>query len=120
MYWRLFPYLVGFLSGTLPSDATIECACIHVSTYTYIHTYVLYTSENACVHVQVVDDGELGLTQGLKLPEAIKQYEKDVKKDRAEIAKILTVFPDKGILGGGYSFFSFPPENLCLYALCVA
>ena len=53
--------------------------------------------------VQVVDDGELGKKKGLKLPEAIKEYQKEIDKDRGELAKIPTVFPDKGILGGGYS-----------------
>lgn len=49
----------------------------------------------------VVDDGELGKKKGLKLPEAIKEYQKEIDKDRGELAKIPTVFPDKGILGGG-------------------
>lgn len=50
---------------------------------------------------EIKDDGELGKKEGLMLPEAKKKYEKKIAEDRAELAKIPTVFPDKGILGGG-------------------
>ena len=103
---------------------------MYLYTHTHTHTHLERMRVSECVsmpvpmpdiyihmmHAQIKDDGELGKKEGLMLPEAKKKYEKKIAEDRAELAKIPTVFPDKGILGGGYarSLSLVPSLSLCV------